>query len=87
MLDSMSRRKAKADRGRRPRKPPERGLRDERGGVFRRHRRFFAREQVFDGDYLKAGEFPERRIEHASTGSLFFHRGRGLGKRDEQAHG
>ncbi len=34
--------------------------------------RVLAREQVFNGDYLKAGEFPERRIEHASTGSLFF---------------
>ncbi len=44
-------------------------------------------EQVFDGEYLKAGEFSERRIEHASTGGLFFHRGRGLGKRDEQTLG
>ncbi len=37
----------------------------ERGGAFRRHRRFHIREQVFDGEYLKAGELPERRIEHA----------------------
>ena len=59
----------------------------ERGGVFWRHCRFLAREQVFYGEYLKAGEFPEWRIEHARTGGLFFHRGRGLGKRDEQSHG
>ncbi len=26
------------------------------------------------------GEFPERRIKHASTGGLCFHRGRGLDK-------
>ncbi len=57
------------------------------GGVFWRHRRFLTREQVFDDEYLKAGEFSERRIEHARTGGLLFHRGRGLGKRDEQAHG
>ncbi len=48
---------------------------------------FLPAEQVFDGEYLKTGECPERRIEHNSTGGLFFHRGRGLGKRDEQAHG
>jgi hypothetical protein len=41
----------------------------ERGGVFWRHCRFLAREHVFDGEYLKAGELPERRIKHASTGS------------------
>ncbi len=35
----------------------------EGGGVFWRHCRFLAREQVFNGDYLKAGELPERRIE------------------------
>jgi hypothetical protein len=52
----------------------------ERGGVFWRHCRFLAREQVFDGDYLKAREFPERGSEHTSTGGLFFHRSRGLGK-------
>ncbi len=50
----------------------------ERGGVFRRHCRFLAREQVFDSEYLKAGEFPERRIKHARTGSFLFHRGRGI---------
>ena len=47
----------------------------ERGGVFRRHCRFLACEQVFDGDYLKAGELPERRIKHARTGSFFFSSG------------
>ncbi len=31
----------------------------ERGGVFWRHCRFLAREQVFDGEYLKAREFSE----------------------------
>ncbi len=46
----------------------------EGGGVFRRHRRFLAREQVFDSEYLKAGELPERRIEHARTGSFRLHR-------------
>ena len=56
-------------------------------GSFRRHGRFLAREHVFDGAYLKAREVPETRIEHASTGGLLFHRGRGLGKRDEQAQG
>ena len=55
--------------------------------MARRGARFHAREQVFDSEYLKAGEFPERRIVHTSTGGLFFHRGRGLGKRDEQTHG
>ena len=39
----------------------------ECGRVLRWHGRFLAREQVFDGEYLKAGELPERRIEHAST--------------------
>jgi hypothetical protein len=39
----------------------------ESGGVFCRNSWFLSREQVFDGDYLKAGELPERRIEHAST--------------------
>ncbi len=52
----------------------------EGGGVFWRHCRFLAREQVFDGEYLEAGELSERCIEHTSTGGLFFHRGRGLGK-------
>ena len=28
-------------------------------------------------------ELPEWRMKHASAGSLFFHRGRGLGKGDE----
>ncbi len=41
----------------------------------------------FDGEYLEARELPERRIEHASTGGLCFHRGRRFGKRDEQTHG
>ncbi len=48
---------------------------------------FLASEQVFDGEYLKAGGIPEYRIEHTSTGGLHFHRGRGLGKADELAHG
>jgi len=39
----------------------------ESGGVFCRNSWFLAREQVFDGEYLKAGELPEWRIEHAST--------------------
>ena len=30
----------------------------EGGGVFWRHRRFLAREQVFDGEYLEPGELP-----------------------------
>ncbi len=34
-----------------------------------------------------ARELPERCVEHASTCGLLFHRGRGLGKFDEQAHG
>ncbi len=37
-------------------------------------------------DGLKAGESPERRIEHTSTGGLCVHRGRGLGKRDEPVY-
>ncbi len=37
------------------------------GGVFWRHRRFVAREQVFDSEYLEAGELPERRVEHATA--------------------
>jgi len=60
---------------------------DEGAWVFWRHYRFLACEQVFDGEYLEARELPERRIEHARTGSFRLHRGRGLGKRDEQAHG
>ncbi len=59
----------------------------EGGGVFWRHRRLHTREQVFDGEYLEARELPERRVEHASTGSFRLHRGRGLRKSDEQAHG
>ncbi len=51
----------------------------QRRGVLWRHRRLYTREQVFDGEYPKAGEFPERHIEHATTGGLFFLRGRGLG--------
>ena len=66
---------------------PVRSGPSEGGGVFWRHCRLLAREPVFDGEYLKAGKLSERRIEHASTGSLFFHRGRGLGKCDEQTHG
>ena len=34
----------------------------ERGGVFWRHGRSLAREQVFDGEYLEARELPERCI-------------------------
>jgi glutamate/tyrosine decarboxylase-like PLP-dependent enzyme len=41
----------------------------ESGGVFCRNSWFLAREQVFDSEYLKASELPERRIEHVSTGS------------------
>ncbi len=90
-------RKPQGQRGRHPSVPDARidgrhgakvqHLFDEGGGVFWRHYRFLAREQVFDGENLEARELPERRIEHARNGGLLFHRGRGLGKRDEQAHG